>query len=517
MALRPRAEWLYTPFGLSGSDAEARMVSVGFALLCLSCCPSAPPGLAVAAPKLQRGDELVYSGEIHETSDRPDNRFKKKHLLEVRVFVLEADADSADCAVMTALTIQNDDKVASAVRIVSGSGPANNRDATTAQLQLIRVDSQGLTQILEPLGPPPLTFAKAKRSAVPASPLDSVSPHELGFFVPLPLEGAKVGGNWAVADPVRPPTVWNAKAESTWNGSRCIEVTALQKSTGWDQPNSTPVGWYRSESILASPETGFASVVQRDISRRLGRDIVARIGVKYELQQTNRYLGPRYTDMRKEIEQAWSFGSAGRSVRRTWTEDRLRSETIQRYLDDHPNGGTFRPVLESCRNAAAGASANVAPPVLTAVRIQPAEPAVLRIGYPAPDFVVADVDRPTGRFRLSANKSKPTVAIFFKPGSATSQDTLLFAEALHQHFGDKVSVVPLAIGSNAAAASKQREELKLKVPIYDGFDIRDEYRVTTFPQFFLLESTGNLKWTFDAGVGPETGFLVKRELEAILK
>ena len=65
------------------------MVPVGFALVLLTCTPSAPPGLAVAAPRLQRGDELVYTGEIRESSDRPDNRFKKKHLLEIRVFVLE--------------------------------------------------------------------------------------------------------------------------------------------------------------------------------------------------------------------------------------------------------------------------------------------------------------------------------------------------------------------------------------------------------------------------------------------
>ena len=490
------------------------MFPVGFALLCLSCNPSAPPGLAVAAPRLQRGDELVYAGEILESSERPDNLFKKKNSVEVRVFVFDATADSADCAVMTALTTLNDDKVARAVLVVSGSTPAKNHSAPTVHLQLIRVDSRGRIQTLEPVGPPPLACAKAAVSPVPAVPLDSLPAHELGFFVPLPVEGAKVGSTWAIADSARPPTVWNAKGEAIWNGSRCIEISAVQKSTGWDQPNSTPDGWYRSEAISASPEDGYASVVQRDISRRLGREVIGRISAKYELQQTNRYVGTRYAELRSEIEQGWCFGCESNSAKRTATERQSRLGKIQRHLDEHPNGGSFRPVLESLKRRFESDATSAAPRVFSTLVVTPAEPALFRVGYAAPDFVAPDVDRPTGRFRLSANKSKPAVVIFYKPGSATSRETLLIAEALQQHFGDKVSVVPLAIGANAA---KQRDELKLKLPVYDGLDIRETYRVTTFPQFFVLESTGILKWTFEAGVGPETGYLVKAQLDALLK
>ena len=54
-------------------------------------------------------------------------------------------------------------------------------------------------------------------------------------------------------------------------------------------------------------------------------------------------------------------------------------------------------------------------------------------------------------------------------------------------------------------------------PVYDGFDIRDSYRVTTFPQIFILEANGQLNWTTDAGIGPETGYLIKTQLEGLLK
>ncbi len=493
------------------------MLPVGFALLLLSSTPAAlPPALTVAAPRLKRGDELVYAGEIVETCDRPDNRFKKKHQIEVRVFVLEATPDAADCAVMTTLTTLDDDKVAQAVLVVSGSTPA--RRAPTAHLLLIRVDARGRTRALDPTGAPPLAFAKAEEKALEALPLDAVPKHEVGFFVPLPLEGAKVGTSWAVAEPARPPTVWTAAGESVWNGGRCLESTALQKSTGWDQPNTTPEGWHRSDSVLASPEDGFASVVRREVSRRAGREIVGRIATKYELQQTNRHIGARYAELRNEVEQAWFFGCEPNAppAKRNAAEGQPHLAKLQRYLDEHPNGTAFRPVLGSLRRRAETAARSAAPPVVPTLIVEPAKPVLLRVGHPAPDFVVPDVDRPTGRFRLSAGKSKPTVVVFFKPGSATSRETLLVAEALQEHFGDMVAVVPLAIGAKAASASRQREELKLKVPVYDGLDVREAYGVTTFPRFFILESTGLLNWVFEAGVGPETGYLVKQRLEELL-
>ena len=493
------------------------MLPVAFALLLAGSGPSAPPPLAVAAPKLRRGDELVYRGTIAETSERPDNRFRKRHALEVRVFVLEVRAESADCAVMTAVTPQPDAKIADAVLVVSGSNSGKNASTPTVHMQLIRVDVRGRVQTIEsPAGPPPLAFVKAILKPAPVVPLEGIAPVELGFFVPLPLEGAKVGANWAIADAARTPTVWTAVGDAIWNGGRALELTAVQKSTGWDQPDSTPSGWHRAETILASPEEGYASTVKREIAHRTGRDVIAQVTVTYELQQSNRHLGKRYDELRGEIEQAVYFGAECGSCRGA-ADWQTCTGKIERYLDDHPTGTSFRPALESLGRRGLSAARGTAPPVASTLVIKPAESTLLRVGYPAPDFVVADVDRPTGRFRLSANRSKPTVAIFYKPGSATSRETLAVAEALQQHFGDKISVVPLAIGAKAPAASKQRDELKLKLAVYDGLDIREAYGVTTFPRFFILESNGNLKWTFDAGVGPETGYLVKQELDALLK
>jgi hypothetical protein len=38
---------------------------------------------------LQRGDELTYTGTVEEAVERPGNRFRRSHKLEIRVLVLE--------------------------------------------------------------------------------------------------------------------------------------------------------------------------------------------------------------------------------------------------------------------------------------------------------------------------------------------------------------------------------------------------------------------------------------------
>jgi hypothetical protein len=81
--------------------------------------------LATAGPKLPppafvAGDEIVYAGVIHEASERSDLTYRRRTAVEVRLFVLSSAAGSADVAVMTSLTPQDDPAIASAVKSVAG-------------------------------------------------------------------------------------------------------------------------------------------------------------------------------------------------------------------------------------------------------------------------------------------------------------------------------------------------------------------------------------------------------------
>src|SRR6185437_13656342 len=76
---------------------EDRVATVGLLALAL-LVPAAPP-----AARFQRGDELTYTGRITEAIERPGNRLRRQHELEVRVFVLERRDKWADAAVLTLL------------------------------------------------------------------------------------------------------------------------------------------------------------------------------------------------------------------------------------------------------------------------------------------------------------------------------------------------------------------------------------------------------------------------------
>ena len=76
--------------------------------------------------------------------------------------------------------------------------------------------------------------------------------------------------------------------------------------------------------------------------------------------------------------------------------------------------------------------------------------------------------------------------------------------------------MPLAVYADPGAAAVQRTGLKLTVPVWDGGSARPVYAVDTFPRFLVIDPGGVLRWQFE-GYGPEVGFLVKTELEKVLK
>src|SRR5262245_54654911 len=133
-------------------------------------------------PKLQKGDELTYAGSVAEVVDRPGNRFRRRHDLEVRVFVLDRRETWADAAVLTLLR-RAEDVVAGAVGTVTGGNPDRVATPPAAHLDLIRIHADGTVHQLAPPGPVPLKLAADTPARVlPALPLDSFAPFEFGMF-----------------------------------------------------------------------------------------------------------------------------------------------------------------------------------------------------------------------------------------------------------------------------------------------------------------------------------------------
>lgn len=488
---------------------------VGVALMLVAFGPTAEP-LTLSGPRLARGDELVYTGEMTETGTRIDNRYKKRYEVEVRVFVLEATAAYSDCGVMT--TVQPlDDELVQGVNL---PGHTRVKANPAVRLDLIRVDDRGRVKALAPtVGPPPLLLGKKTPTAeAPTLPLDAPPGCELAAFIPLPLSTAKSGGTWDTTEPNRPPVVWSAGGDAVWNGRRCVELTATQQTDGYDLTDTVRHGWKRTEAVLVSPADGYASVINRTIVRREGRDQAGTLTARYELQPANKYAGEKYRETRAEVEAAWAFAAehaAASTSKPRPGELRARAAAVDRYLSDRTSATPYRAAIEAVKRRYDGGTA---PPVVTKkIVINLVEENTISVGKPAPDFAAIDVSKPTGRVRLSAGVGKPAVIVFYKPGSSTAVETLSICEALHRKYADTITVIPLAIHRTVTEAASERTKLKMTAPVYAGDDVREVYSVNSFPRFYVVDGRGLLSWTFDAGVGPEVGHLVKQEVEKLLK
>lgn len=483
----------------------------GWLVLAAMMTAGAPPLEHLAlSPQLQKGDELVYKGKVEEVGQRAEGRWQRSSDLEVRVFVLDSQKHGTDVAVMTMLWPRPDEKIVEAIKAASGQH-VKRGDAATVRLELLRVDDRGRVSWLQPKPGKVLELSETTPARdPPALPLDSPSPVETGLFLPLPLLPIKLTDTWDTPDDPRSPRVWTAKAEAVWNGRRCVEVTGLQQSVGFDQPAKARTGWKREDVLLVSPTEGVASTVHRTVSNRVGRDVVCTVTTSYGLEPMQRRSGLKYQDCAAEIEAAWLFEQAAHDQR---DGGKLLRRELDRYLETR-TATCFRPAIEAVQRKLDQGTAPtpmVAPAPV--VNITLTETESLKVGELGPDFAAGHVSKTTERFRLSAVKDQPTLLIFFKPNSVTSEDTLRVANALCEKYGTKAAVATLAIGNGAPA---QLEKLKLTLPVYDGSTAKKLYQVRSYPQFVLVDATGTIQWRFDAGIGPEIGFLAARELDTLL-
>lgn len=488
------------------------MTAVGVALLAIGMS-AGPDAVAFGGPRLARGDELHYVGEVLEASDRLGNRFRKRHALEIRVFVLEATRESADCAVMTLVRPLPDPAV-----VAVGAARVKDATAPSVRLDLIRVDDRGRVRLLRPAaGPPPLPLGLADTAAPPLPPLDSPPAAEFGFFLPVPAVAVAVRSAWDSTEPDRPPIGWKALAETVWNGGRCLELAAVQQSTGYDQPDRVATGWKRTDTVIVSPADGYASTVSRTVTRRDGRDVIGSVKTTYEQQPRNRAAGVKYAALRREIETAWVLaeelnGMIGRKV--LPDEYRTKAAKVDQYLAEGA-GTSFRPAVESVRRQLLASAVGVAPPVPAVVKVMKAGPPA--VGDLLDDFVLSEVARPSGQFRLSGARATPVLLVAYRPNAVTSKGTVKLAASLREKYGERVRVVPVAMFDTPDVAAEERKGLKLELPIFDGRELEGPLGIDSWPVFMIADGAGKLRWRFDGGLGKETGFLICKELEELLK
>ncbi len=481
-------------------------------LLTLTFAIGAPP----APIGLQKGDEFTFVGTITEAVERPANRFRRSHAIQLRVFVLDRQENWADVAVLTRLA-RIDDAVTGAVAPVTGAGPEKN-SPPSVQLDIVRVHADGTVHLLTPTGSPLKLAADTPARGLPLLPLDAFAASEFGVFPPHPPRN-NAGEPWTVAAGNRPAETWQAKEFRFVNAERCQSLIMNQKSADWEK-SVGQTAWHRADEVWVSTQDGTARKVHRVIRQRDGNAAApsAWVEVQYELKEETHLSDRLFDRARRDFEVAYTaLADVAMLLPNAAKLNPKTFETRLARLDDHLKetdaASPYREAMLAARRAldAARRGESVAPVAPTPVPIPMAVPA--RSQWPEEGQVAPDIK--AGSFRLSEQKGKPVVLVFFRPGGETTDLSLAIADALEKKYAGKAVVVPLAVFGEVAAAVKARDRLKFTVPVYDGSAAVSAYGIETVPRFALIDTAGKVRWAF-SGVGAETGFLLKEEVDRLI-
>ncbi len=477
--------------------------------------------LVISAPGptgLQKGDQFTFAGLVVESVDRPGDRSRREHEITLRVFVLERHENWADAAVLTKLR-RCEDAVGGLAKPVTGTGPDRNAPPRI-QLDIVRIHTDGTVHLLLPTGVPFRLDDNTPAAAVPSLSLNSYSPSELGVFPPRTPRSAGPGEPWTVAaGPNRPNEVWVAKKLEFINAEQCQRLVMNQQSADWEHPVGGQTSWHRADEVWVSTLDGTARQVLRVIRQRDGLskdlDAAVRIQVEYELKEHEKLSGRTYDRTRRDIEVAYNALVEGSTLVRDGTklgprffESKLTK--LDAYLEESEPGTPFREaIIAARRSLEAARRGDVAPqPTPTQTPI-----GVSVVPWPQPGQLAPPLRY--GNASLAERRGKPVVLVFFKPDSETTDLALAIADALQKRYGEDAPVIALSLG-DVATALKDRNRLKLTVPIHEGLAAAAAYGVETVPRFALIDPDGKVKWTF-TGVGAETGFLLREQVERLIR
>jgi hypothetical protein len=459
---------------------------------------------------------FTFQGTVAEAVNRAPNFFRRNHNLTLRVLILDRCENWADAAVLTRLE-RTDDAVGGAVGVVTGQ--AAKESPPLVRIDLVRIHSDGTVHLILPSGPPPLSLDRdTPARALPLLPLDTFCPAEFGVFPPKVPPG-ETDEPWTIASGGgRPSETWQAKGYEFMHAERCRLLIGNQMSADWLKPVGGQTAWHRADAVWVSTQDGTARKVHRVIRQRDGNSETpaAWVEVKYELKDHARLGGRTFERNRNEAEIAYAALAeaallAPDAARLNPKLFETRLAKLDAHIEEVDHAGPYHEALLAARrlldDARCGRIASLQPIVTTAV-MPPTKPAGPEPGQLAPDFT-------SGNFRLAEHKGKPVVLVFFRPGGETTDLSLSIANALEKRYGGRAAVVPLVVFGEMSAANAARDRLKFPVQLYSGAAVAAPYGVETVPRFILIDGVGKVRWTF-AGVGAETGFLLKEEVDRLV-
>jgi peroxiredoxin len=465
-------------------------------VLCLFTCvlaPAQPPGdsTTLTVPRLVRGQELVYSGSYREEAVGKGVQFARSYRLETRTFVLDDSAHTNNIAILTTLKLRP-------TRSQAGSAP----EPTSVRLDLARMTQEGKVVL--------------QSGVSPALPLDGPPTIECGNFLQLPHGRAGRGKTWEVAGDDGPPRNWQVAGMEMVNGVRCFKVLGVQQSDDWERPRADRTAWLRRDTLWVVPGLGITNRVERIIECRepARRDITQRSMTSYNLESQVVYPALLFEDRRREILQYCALAEAALPILREPEKSGPRSaESLQtkitQLIETSP-ATPYRGALLQLKRRVEAVSRGDTVPFDPSEEASPVAP-LAALGQPAPDFLVSDMATRES-LRLRRLLGRPIVLVFYAPSSKTCNDVLRFAQSLNDANPREIHVLGLVVSDDPDPVAKQRQELKLTIPILAGQGLRLTYGVDATPKIVLLDAAGVVRGNY-VGWGPETPRIVTEELQ----
>jgi peroxiredoxin len=442
------------------------------------------------APRLLRGQELVYRGVLREQSQGRGVQFHKVWKLEIRCLVYDAKPNGAvDVAFLTRLTPQH-----------PTGEKREKEEAAFVRLDTAEIDPQGR-----------LT---ASASANHSIALDGITTWEHGFILEAPRTALPANQDWLVTERDRPARKYRIIGAESVASTACVKVTCVQQSDDWDKPRADSTAWRRRDTLFITPRLGVAQKVVRDLERRepAHRDSTYRLVAEYELDSSWRFDGNLLDDRKREVTQIRTFQDSLQALlppAKTASKEAFESllARIDFHVDKHP-ATPYREALTRLRARTADLAQNPhrAEPVAFVKHER------LSVGKAAPEFVVDDLQTKKS-VSLRAWQGKRLLMVFYQPASDASAVVLRHVQRLADEKNDaELVVLGFSMSDDSEAVKRVEAMLGLTFPSLAGGSLRQSYDVEATPRIVLVDGEGVVRAAF-TGWGPET----PAELEAVLR
>jgi peroxiredoxin len=438
-------------------------------------------------PHLVRGQELLYHGTFTQQDEGPGVRFQQSVRMETRVFVLDTEPrGTAEVAFFTILKGQ--------------AAPGEKVEPSAIRLETAKVETNG--RLVPPKG------------VSLGVNLDGPPTIECGAFVEVAGGWAGPERSWDVSEPDRPSRHWHVDGTDVIGTVRCARLTGTQQSDDWEHPTPAHTAWKRTDTVWLDIQAGFVRklervIEQRDVTRRNGGQ---RLVLKCELDRAMQYPSHLADDCAHDIQQAVSLGNtvaallpkAGQAGPRPFESVLAKIN----FTVEHDPPTPYRESLNQVRRLAEAGRRGETPPSMRSTEPEPVI-AKISIGKPAPDFLAAHIGETT-TVHMHDLIGHPMVLVFYSP-TASAEPVLHFAQKIRDEHREAVTVVGLAVTDNDKAAIRQRDDLRLSIPILSGNGLTLTYGVEATPKIVVVDANGIIQGDY-LGWGPETPFSVKADL-----